>query len=255
MIVESMRLTFMPLAEELARRGHGVAVVMPFRRRRREVAGEGDDSDLDLEVITVRSDFPEVLREFSRGALRSSGTTRRTALSIPEVAEHAGRAADDALSNRRLRGLVDGGGGFDVVVVFSWPPNETGFYLAHRCNASLVLFSSLQGSIPFQGRVPDNTACTTPLYSTPPYSVLYSTLFHSIPLCCAEQSRAEQSRAGQGRAGQGRAEQSRAEQSRAEQSKSRAEQSRAEQSLRKRELNISSADAEWYYAQSGKSGT
>ncbi len=36
-----------------------------------------------------------------------------------------------------------------MVLTLTWPPNESGFYLAHRLNASLVLHCTLQGSMPF----------------------------------------------------------------------------------------------------------
>ena len=58
MISTSMRITFQPLAEELARRGHSVTVVMPFHREGKAVPG--------LEVVTIDSTFQELSDAFSR---------------------------------------------------------------------------------------------------------------------------------------------------------------------------------------------
>lgn len=44
--------------------------------------------------------------------------------------------------------IVDGPK-FDVVMVSLFPTNEVGYFLAHKLNATLVLFSSYQGSPPW----------------------------------------------------------------------------------------------------------
>ncbi len=47
LISKSMKITFMPLAEELASRGHQVVVVMPYEAKARE----------GVEVITIHSPY------------------------------------------------------------------------------------------------------------------------------------------------------------------------------------------------------
>ena len=54
---KSMKITYMPLAETLASRGHKVTVVMPFTHSK---------TMDNLEVITIESRFPEALKNFSR---------------------------------------------------------------------------------------------------------------------------------------------------------------------------------------------
>lgn len=91
----SIKMTFFPLAQELAKKGHQVTVVWPYAEKEKQA---------NLEIITIQSDFDDFAKNLSTLLLKENPRAAMPAVQL--VSAYAG-ASDYALSHPRLRQIID----------------------------------------------------------------------------------------------------------------------------------------------------
>lgn len=135
---KSIKITFMPVASELVKRGHEVYVVMPF-----------DDKAPGVKVINVdpEAKTEEVLTKLSVDKLKGTGDQSTP---IFDILDLSFALSETALTHPEMKKLLaKADTKFDVILVSVFLGNEAGYYLAHRWNASLVLYSTAQSGLPW----------------------------------------------------------------------------------------------------------
>eukprot|EP00095_Tigriopus_kingsejongensis_P005737 maker-scaffold28_size608977-snap-gene-1.14 protein:Tk05737 transcript:maker-scaffold28_size608977-snap-gene-1.14-mRNA-1 annotation:"udp-glucuronosyltransferase 2c1" len=135
-VSKSMHITFMPMVEELSRRGHQVTVVMPFAM---------DESIPNVEAIVVENQMDKVTMEVSNLLLQNSTSM----MPMQKMLWASLDANREALASPALQAHIQSRTKFDVVIVLAFIANESGYYLAHHFGADLVLYFSGQASLPW----------------------------------------------------------------------------------------------------------
>lgn len=131
MAPKSSTMTYVPLAQELASRGHDVTVVSLFKN---------DDKKLPtLKEIVLKTKLPD----FSDKLLSENSTSWVILSNWATLAENLAVSVMNELSNLGFLKHQE----FDLVVAYGLAtPNQIGYYLAKRWNATLVLYSAAQVS-------------------------------------------------------------------------------------------------------------
>ena len=124
---KSVKIGFMDVGHELAKRGHEVTVVTPFKSQT-EVAG--------VREILVDSNFHEVTdaiteEEFVKGNTFVMPIDIQIDVSIEDNR--------NALRSRVVQEMFEAEK-IDVLMTLPWFGNEASYFLAHKHNASLVIF-------------------------------------------------------------------------------------------------------------------
>ncbi len=139
MTAKSACMAFVPLANELARKGHSVTVVTQW-------------SDMDLHQDIVQPPIPNLFTSLQN--ILSHGLLKTELNPKPVFGDISGLYEKSIAAN--LEGLEvlkphvnDKTKKFDIVVTgMVLMANELSYYIAYRSNASLVLFSSFQQALP-----------------------------------------------------------------------------------------------------------
>eukprot|EP00092_Neocalanus_flemingeri_P013186 GFUD01014211.1.p1 GENE.GFUD01014211.1~~GFUD01014211.1.p1 ORF type:complete len:520 (-),score=100.48 GFUD01014211.1:177-1736(-) len=135
---KSMKITFMPVIEQLASNGHDITLVTPFLSKEK-IKG--------VTEIRAVSKFEDILDGFSREALKENPT-----VIIPPFGQmfHAALSGSNVtLNHPTMKKLLDDRSTkFDVVIAVYFLGHEVGYYLADRFNASLALYFTGQASFP-----------------------------------------------------------------------------------------------------------
>lgn len=129
-VSKSITITYMPMAERLAERGHEITIVTAFPSKTK--------SD---KIVQFHSG--DTVKTFINKASESalSQTSSPPFFSLLDMACDVN---DIGLGLPEMKKLYDTNAQFDVVLVSVLFCNEPGFYLAHKFNASLALYSTTQ---------------------------------------------------------------------------------------------------------------
>lgn len=134
---KSLKITYMPIVEELAKRGHAITIVTGYKSKHKIE---------NVQELIVNSRFQEYSDRLSNNALKDGGTTSTP---VFELINAMIEANDAALSLPEIQKLLKyPSTKFDIVVSTAYF-NDVGVYLAHRFKAQLVIFSSVQTAIPW----------------------------------------------------------------------------------------------------------
>ena len=137
-ISKSMQITYMQLAEELNNLGHQITVVHPYLVPK---ASPG--------ILQLINDY-QSMEAFLEGASIGKMKKEANRASILANATQMKHMNSQALKLPRIQSWIrDSTTKFDAVIVMPMWMNEVGYYLAHKFDASLVLFSSYQVSFPW----------------------------------------------------------------------------------------------------------
>ena len=135
----SIKLGFMPMARELARRGHNVTMVCPHKDKK-SIPG--------ITEIIHSSPFDEISSQVSDNVLLEQGSA--TDLPVSAMIEATITANREALASPEMQQiLTDPSIQFDVVMTIPAFGNEAGNFVAEAKNASLVWFLSIPILMPW----------------------------------------------------------------------------------------------------------
>lgn len=135
-VTKSMMITFMPVAEELGKRGHKVSVVIPAAH----------DKQLEnVEQIVVPNLMEEKMKEMSSDMLNGKSIM----LPINEMLDMAFTTNKNALQGDAFQAHIKRKTDFDVVIVSPFLANDAGYYLAHYFEADLALYFTGQATLPW----------------------------------------------------------------------------------------------------------
>eukprot|EP00092_Neocalanus_flemingeri_P022606 GFUD01024519.1.p1 GENE.GFUD01024519.1~~GFUD01024519.1.p1 ORF type:complete len:510 (+),score=97.85 GFUD01024519.1:201-1730(+) len=123
---KSVKIGVMEVGYELAKRGHEVTVVSPFKSKK-EVSGVTD--------IAIESVFEEMSDKLTEDALLKDGIE----MSLSTVVDVSIVNNKNALTSPAVKEILDSKV-VDVVVALPVFGNEVAYLVAHKKNASLVLF-------------------------------------------------------------------------------------------------------------------
>ena len=137
-VTKSVKIGFMPLAEKMATKGHEVVVVMPY-------ATEKPNPKIK-EMIIDNQEWEEMQATVSEEKLKTGGDPMSPLIEIVAIAILLN---DRALSHIDMQRHLKEGKKFDIVVVSAFLASEGGYYLAKKFDASLVIYSSPQVSLPW----------------------------------------------------------------------------------------------------------
>jgi len=130
---KSIKLGFMPMAKELAHRGHQITIVCPHKEKK-AIPG--------ITEIIHASPFDDLSNEVTNIVLRENGT--EADLPVWSIIEATITANREALSHPDLQTILsDDSIKVDVVMAIPMLGNEAAYYVAHKKNASLVGFVSI----------------------------------------------------------------------------------------------------------------
>merc|ERR1711894_671757 len=128
----------MPLAEEMAAKGHEVVVVMPYATK--------TPNPKVKEIIVDGKEWDDMQAKMSEEKLKTGADSKPP---LFEVVEIATTLNDRALGNEDIKKYLKQGKKFDVVLVTAFLACEGGYYLAKKFDASLVIYSTGQVSLPW----------------------------------------------------------------------------------------------------------
>jgi len=144
----SVKITFMPLAKELASKGHDVLLVYPHKSKHQ--------TKRITELTINGSRFTELTEKTSSIAMTDGKNP-----SLLDVVDTMIETNDIALSDPEIVKLLkDPNTKFDVVIVLVIF-NDVGVYLAHRFNSQLVIWNTGQVAMPWMDEAlgqPNNPA-------------------------------------------------------------------------------------------------
>ena len=123
---KSVKIGVMEAGNELARRGHEVTVVSPFKSKK-VVPG--------VTEIVIESLFEEISDKITEEALVKDGSE----MALSTVVDVSIVNNKNALTSPEAKDILDNKV-VDVVVALPVFGNEAAYYVAHKKNASLVLF-------------------------------------------------------------------------------------------------------------------
>ena len=132
---KSVKIGVMEVGYELARRGHQVTVVSPFKSKK-EVLG--------VTEIVIESSFDEISEKLTEDALLRDGIE----MSLSTVVDVSIENNEHALTSPEVKDILDNKH-VDVVVALPVFGNEAGYLVAQKKNASLVLFLTAPVSMPW----------------------------------------------------------------------------------------------------------
>merc|ERR1719369_604807 len=132
---KSVKIGVMEVGYELARRGHDVTVVSPFKNKK-EVAG--------VTEIVIQSSFEEISDKLTEDALLKDGIE----MSLSTVVDVSIENNEHALTSPEVNDILDNRV-VDVVVTLPVFGNEAGYLVAQKKNASLVLMLTAPVSFPW----------------------------------------------------------------------------------------------------------
>ncbi len=134
---KSSCITLVVMANELVKRGHEVTLVTSW---------ESLKPDKNVNHIVLTSRIKEHMDKRSKAAFGTGASLGP--MDMIKVADNAVATNSDAL--KKLKLLIDDSKSNPDMVVTSlhMMGNEASYYLAHRSNATLVLFTSVQQSLP-----------------------------------------------------------------------------------------------------------
>ncbi|TRY78677.1 hypothetical protein TCAL_13198 [Tigriopus californicus] len=135
-VTKSIMITFMPVAEELGKRGHQVSVVIPAAHNK-ELK--------NVEQIVVPNIMEEKMKELSSELL----TGKTTMMPFDKMLDMAFTTNRNALMEEALQTHIRRKTDFDVVVVSPFLANDAGYYLAHYFEADLALYFTGQATLPW----------------------------------------------------------------------------------------------------------
>ena len=136
MCSKSVKIGVMEAGYELARRGHEVTVVSPFKNQN-DVEGVTD--------IVIESEVQELSNRMTDFILENRYSTGVPIFTFIEVSIINNR---NALNSPEFREILNNKP-VDVVIVVPIFGNEAGYFIAHKKNASLVLFLTAPVSKPW----------------------------------------------------------------------------------------------------------
>ena len=134
-VSRSMKITFMPLAEKMAERGHEVVLMLPFPSKHKHPGIR--------EIVVDNSAFEEMIAMISREKLASGGDPNPP---VVELFKSAFMTHDKALGHPEFRDLLNKGKKFDVMLVSNFLCGEGAYYVAKKFEASLALYFTVQVS-------------------------------------------------------------------------------------------------------------
>ena len=129
---KSIKLSLMPMAKELSKRGHNVTIVSPYLEKK-PIPG----------IIEITNVFPNenLFTSVSETLLKenASGSLDMPFTDVLDATVNANRAA---LSHPDLQKIIsDEGEQIDVLITIPVMGNEAGYFVSYKKNASLVFFS------------------------------------------------------------------------------------------------------------------
>eukprot|EP00088_Acartia_fossae_P000321 TRINITY_DN10124_c0_g1_i3.p1 TRINITY_DN10124_c0_g1~~TRINITY_DN10124_c0_g1_i3.p1 ORF type:complete len:524 (-),score=91.72 TRINITY_DN10124_c0_g1_i3:413-1984(-) len=137
---KSIKLGFMPMAKELAKRGHKVTIISPFKEKKAIV---------NIEEINNESGFTAITEKFSNDVL-AKGAGDISNLPIKIMFEETLDSNRNALSMPEVKKILfDASVKVDVVMTIPVLGNEIGNWVAHKKNASMVHFLSVPFLMPW----------------------------------------------------------------------------------------------------------
>ena len=137
---KSVKITFTPVLEALAERGHDVTVAMPFaapKDAKYKVINSDPDGDFEAEVTKttkkiITNEDPNMVNAFI-GMVKAAVDSN-----------------DRALSHPMMQGfLKDTNTKFDIVIVQPFLAGESGYFLAKKFNAPFAIYYTGQVNMPF----------------------------------------------------------------------------------------------------------
>ena len=133
---KSVKIGVMEVGYELARRGHEVTVVSPFKSKK-EVAG--------VTEVVIESNFEELSEKMTEDMLVNKEGSEMAIITFVEVSIVNNK---NALTTPEVKDIMDNKH-VDVVVVVPAFGNEAGYFVAHKKDASLVLFLTVPVTLPW----------------------------------------------------------------------------------------------------------
>ena len=131
----SVKMTYMPMAEMMADRGHEVVVVMPIATKKRHPRVR--------EIIFNGTALEGFMESYSR--LFLAGGSKLPF--ITQMYHSLEEIQENALGHPEIHRMLREGKTFDVCVVGVM--GDAGLYLARKFNASPVMYFSAQASMPY----------------------------------------------------------------------------------------------------------
>ena len=135
MASKSVKIGVMEVGYELARRGHEVTVVSPFKNKK-EISG--------VTEIVIESLFEEISDKITEDALVKDGVEMALSTTVDVSIVNNKNAFNTPEVKEILKNKV-----VDVVVALPVFGNEAAYFVAHKKNASLVLFITAPVSLPW----------------------------------------------------------------------------------------------------------
>lgn len=133
---KSTTMTFMPIAEEMARRGHQVTVVNAF----------GTKTQLPT-LTQIKLDFNAVdVLDFSSQMLADNATILGLTTTMFEGVGKMMSSWDLIFDELKSKHDFFNGQQFDITLVYGFLTNEVGYFVSRKFNSTLVLYSALQSS-------------------------------------------------------------------------------------------------------------
>ena len=137
-VTKSVKIGLIPLAEKMARNGHEVVVVTPYATEKPNLKIK--------EIIIDNQEWEEMQAKVSEEKLKTGGDSKSPLFKIVAIPNLLN---DRALSHKDMQRHLKEGKKFDIVVVCAFLASEGGYYLAKKFDASLVIYSSPQVSLPW----------------------------------------------------------------------------------------------------------
>ena len=156
---KSTKITYMPMLEELAKRGHEITVVHPSKMKQ-PVKGiteimSSDKVDkflgelsrfVKLTVLNLKLSNVSLKSAHYRQLIRSDEPPGMPFMELIELGMEGNK---NALNDPKMKKLLkDTNTKFDVVITAFFAVHEAGYYLAHRFQAQLAFYCTGQVSIP-----------------------------------------------------------------------------------------------------------
>jgi len=136
---KSVKITFTPVLEKLAERGHEIVVVMPFDEKTDKYTVINSDPDGNILKLIDSATTP-VLQKTNPSVLNVMSSIKNGALDL----------SDNTLKNPLMQKMIkDPNTKFDIIIIQPFLGAEAGFYLAHKFKAPSAIYFTAQSNMPF----------------------------------------------------------------------------------------------------------